>query len=91
VTQRSSFEKTQRARDKQAKAAAKRGRRQERQSDPEGAEEPGPILDGTGATVTAAELLGLVETVHRQFEAGTINFDTFEETKTALLSRLPVD
>jgi hypothetical protein len=33
----------------------------------------------------------LVATVHGQFEEGVIDLDTFEETKAALLSRLPVD
>jgi hypothetical protein len=91
VTQRTSFGKLQRDRDKQAKAAAKRDRRQERQADPVDAAEPAIVLDSTGTVFTPAELLTAVETIHRQFEAGTIDFETFEETKSALLGRLPVD
>jgi len=91
VTQRTSFAKLQRDRDKQAKAAAKRDRRKERQVEtvkPEGA---AMLLDGMGSELSASELLTLVETVHRQYDAKEIDFETFEETKAALLSRLPVD
>jgi hypothetical protein len=91
VTQRTSFAKMQRDRDKQAKAAAKRDRRLERQAVPDGAAAPVIDLDDTSAELSAAELLQLVETIHGEFEAGVIDFETFEEKKTALLSRLSVD
>jgi hypothetical protein len=81
----------QRDRDKQAKAAAKRDRRLERQSAPESPEPAVIDLDGTGEELTAAQLLQLVETIHGEFDAGVIDFETFEEKKTALLSRLSVD
>jgi hypothetical protein len=81
----------QRDRDKQAKAAAKRDRRLERQAAPE-SEAPTVIdLDGPDRELTAAQLLQLVETIHGQFDAGVIDFETFEEKKTALLSRLSID
>jgi len=91
VTQRTSFAKLQRDRDKQAKAAAKRDRRQERSSTPTPAEPRELLLDDSGKELTAAELLALVEQVHRQYDAKEIDFETFEETKALLLSRLPVD
>ena len=91
VTQRTSFAKLQRDRDKQAKAAAKRDRRQERGTTPTEAEPRELLLDDSGKELSASELLALVETVHRQFEAKEIDFETFEETKALLLSRLPVD
>jgi hypothetical protein len=90
VTQRTSFAKMQRDRDKQAKAAAKRDRRQERQADQGGDDASGPLVDSTD-DVSVQELLTLVERVHRQFEDKVIDFETFEETKAALLKRLPVD
>jgi hypothetical protein len=91
ATQRTSFSKMQRDRDKQAKAAAKRDRRQERQA--EAAAGPTPSLPSAddGSEISPGELLSLVESVHQQFESGVIDFDTFEETKASLLSRLPVD
>jgi hypothetical protein len=81
----------QRDRDKQAKAAAKRDRRLERQAGPDPNAPPVIDLNGTDDELTAAELLQLVETIHSEFDAGVIDFETFEEKKTALLSRLSVD
>ncbi|GAC1596486.1 MAG: hypothetical protein NVS3B21_20320 [Acidimicrobiales bacterium] len=91
VTQRTSFAKLQRDRDKQAKAAAKRDRRQDRQAGVAPIEEPELLLDDSGKELTASELLALVESVHRQFDNKEIDFETFEEKKAMLLSRLPVD
>ena len=91
VTQRTSFAKMQRDRDKQAKAAAKRDRRRERQDDAGVVERPELILDSSGRELSPAELLDLVATVHAQYESGAIDFETFEDKKASLLSRLPVD
>ncbi len=90
--QRSSFGKLQRDRDKKAKAAAKRVRRQE------GGDEREP-LDTDDSTAPApdrrqlptAELLERIAEVHQQFDAGVISYEQFEETKADLLSQLPVD
>jgi hypothetical protein len=92
ATQRTSFAKLQRDRDRQAKAAAKRDRRRERQTETEPAEATSAsVLEGAEGELSAAELLEMVEIVHREFEAGVIDFETFEESKSALLSRLPVN
>ena len=93
ATQRTSFAKLQRDRDKQAKAAAKRDRRQQRSApNADGGEEVTPeTVSGGEGELSAAELLTLVETVHRQYEAKEIDFETYEETKAALLARLSVD
>jgi hypothetical protein len=90
ATQRTSFNKLQRDRDKQEKAAAKRDRRQSRatatdEEQPDGATAP------TGNERSAQELLDEVEKIHRQFDAGDIDFETYEDRKTLLLSQLPVD
>lgn len=90
ATQRTSFNKLQRDRDKQEKAAAKRDRRQSRatatdEEQPDGAAAP------TGNERSAQELLDEVEKIHRQFDAGDIDFETYEDRKTLLLSQLPVD
>lgn len=90
--QRTSFEKLQRERQKKAKAAAKRARREERAAatdEPEADIEP---AEGDALTLLSpAELLRMVEIVHERFEAGTIGLEEFEEKKTELLARLPVD
>ena len=90
--QRSSFGKLQRDRDKKAKAAAKRVRRQE------GGDEREPLdaADDAAAApsrrqLPTAELLERIAEVHQQFDAGVISYEQFEETKSDLLSRLPVD
>jgi hypothetical protein len=89
ATQRTSFNKLQRDRDKQEKAAAKRDRRQNRAAATD--DEQADVVVPTGNEPTAQELLDEVEKVHRQFDAGIIDFETYENTKTSLLSRLPVD
>lgn len=93
ATQRTSFSKMQRARDKQAKAAAKRDRRLERATDTDANDDAGPLVpvDGVADDVSTEELLRLVERAHQEFDAGVIDFETFEERKAALLSRLTVD
>jgi FKBP-type peptidyl-prolyl cis-trans isomerase (trigger factor) len=86
ATRRTSFSKLQRDRAKQAAAAAKRERRAERAS-----AEPDEIEIPTEGELTPAELLGLIEEIHRQFDAKQIDFEEFEEKKSELLARLPVD
>lgn len=84
--QRSSFGKLQRDRDKQAKAAAKRARRQQGTD-----EQPeAPPAPASGGAPTEVVLERLAE-VHRQFDAGEISYDQFEEAKADLLGRLSVE
>ena len=87
--QRTSFAKLQRERAKKAKAAAKRERRLERDTDAGSGEERPTV--GEGGDLTAAELLERVEQIHRQFAAKQISHEDFEEQKADLLARLPVD
>lgn len=89
--QRSSFGKLQRDRDKKAKAAAKRSRRQDG-TDESAAVEDGVVqTPGGGQQMTTPELLERIADIHQQFEAGTISYELFEETKADLMSRLAVD
>jgi hypothetical protein len=90
ATQRTSFNKLQRDRDKQEKAAAKRDRRQSRATATDEDAAVGPVAP-TGNAPSAQELLDEVEKIHRQFDAGDIDFETYEDKKTLLLSQLPVD
>jgi hypothetical protein len=90
--QRTTFNKLQRERAKKAKAAAKRERRQDRASGagPEAAE--GETLTiSPDEELSAPRLLELIESIHKQFEAGTLSYEDFEEKKAELLARLPVD
>ena len=91
--QRSSFDKLQRDRAKKAKAAAKRERRQDKVgsdgSTTPWAEVPAPAAhDGE---LSAAQLLEMIESLHRRRAAETISLDDFEEEKAELLARLPID
>ena len=85
----SSFGKYERDRNKRAKAAAKRDRRQNKSSDDSRdviEEERGPLAD-----LSPEELLRRIEDIHRRFDEGTMSYDEFEEQKQMLLSSLPVD
>ena len=87
---RTTFEKLQRDRAKQAKAAAKREKRQQRNAEG-GAEETPVDVTSYGEELSAGELLQLVEKLHKQFEDEVISFEDFEEQKAELMARLPVD
>jgi hypothetical protein len=87
ATRRTSFSKLQRDRAKQAAAVAKREKRAERAA----ADPDAEIVVPTEGELSPAELLGLIEEIHRQFEAKLIDFDEYEEKKGELLARLTVD
>jgi hypothetical protein len=86
ATRRTSFGKLQRDRAKQATAAAKRERRQDRSV----AEEEVAVIPEEGE-LSAAQLLVLIEQIHKQFDDKVIDFDEFEEKKAELMARLPID
>ena len=98
---RTTFEKQQRDRAKKAKAAAKRERRQGRDTDapdpgyrPAAAttavEAPASVRNIRGE-VSAEQLLVLVESLHKRFENDEISFEEFEEEKAELFSLLSID
>ncbi|MCU1375688.1 MAG: hypothetical protein JWO68_2974 [Actinomycetia bacterium] len=86
ATRRTSFGKLQRDRAKQATAAAKRERRQDRSP----AEDEVAVIPEEGE-LSAAQLLVLIEQIHKQFDDKVIDFDEFEEKKAELMARLPID
>ncbi len=90
MAQRASFGKLQRDRDKKAKAAAKREKRQERSADRADGTTPEVTIPMEGE-VSAADLLVLVERLHKGFEDGTIDYEEFELQKSELFARLPID
>jgi hypothetical protein len=90
--QRTSFSKLQRDRDKKAKAAAKREKRQERSSGTDDGQAVDVLVDDDGKSeLSADDLLKLIESIHQRYDAGTMTLEEFEEQKVDLLSRLPVD
>ena len=87
ATRRTSFGKLQRDRAKQANAAAKRERRLERSS----AEDEDAVVIPEEGELSAAQLLTLIEQIHKQFDDKQIDFEEFEEKKAELMARLPID
>jgi hypothetical protein len=93
TTQRSTFAKLQRERAKKAKAAAKREKRHDRGGDTEGIEidlEETPEAPRV-AEYRAEDTIQQLEDLHKRFEAGSISYERFEETKLELFSRLSID
>ncbi|MDQ1465955.1 MAG: hypothetical protein QOH10_370 [Actinomycetota bacterium] len=93
TTQRSTFAKLQRERAKKAKAAAKREKRHDRGGDTDEID-----LEGEAATPEAPrdeyrteDTIQQLDDLHKRFEAGTISYERFEETKLELFSRLSID
>ncbi len=91
--QRTSFSKLQRDRDKKAKAAAKREKRQERSAGTDADEVVVDVMvdDDGKSELSADDLLKLIESIHQRYDAGTMTLEEFEEQKVDLLGRLPVD
>ena len=89
--QRTSLEKLQRDRDKKAKQALKRERRQtgEPRIGADGEEELVEL--SAEGELSAAELLAQIELIHKQLDDKVIDFDEFEERKADLMARLPID
>ncbi|MDQ1375052.1 MAG: hypothetical protein QOJ09_2390 [Actinomycetota bacterium] len=87
----SSFGKYERDRNKRAKAAAKRDRRQNKSSAEESTEATDLLERPPHADLSPEELLKRIEEIHRRFDEGTISYDDFEEQKQALLASLTVD
>jgi len=93
ATQRTSFTKLQRDRAKKAKAAAKRERRLERAAEAKNGTDTDTDQFETSqeGPISAAELLHEIEVTHQRFEAKLMTYEEFEEKKTELLARLPID
>ena len=85
----STFSKMQREREKKERAAAKREKRQERSSASNDTDTTA-VLTAEG-DLSAADLVRLVEAIHKEYEDGTIDLDEFEEKKQALLARVKMD
>lgn len=85
ATRRTTSSKRERERNKQAKAAAKRERRQDRANDV-GSDDDGPAFDEN--TATTDELIERIAAMHEQYDAGQITFEAFDEEKTELMALL---
>jgi hypothetical protein len=86
ATRRTTFDKRERERSKQAKAAAKRARRQDKSDDEPEATTP----EGSDGQFTTESLLKRIETLHEDYDAGRISFEDFDEQKSELVDRLAI-
>lgn len=83
--QRTTFGKIMREREKQQRAQAKLEKRAERSSeDDEEVEEVAPAHDQDDVLASLAKL-------HEAYDNEQIDFDTFEERRAELMSRIKVD
>lgn len=88
ATGRSSFAKRQRDMAKKAKAQAKRERRLDPDrdvSDDETVEETG------GPRLSNEEVMERVADLHRRYDDGQMDLDTFDEARAALMAQISVD
>jgi hypothetical protein len=83
ATRRTTSNKRERERSKQAKATAKRERRHDKSPEDE---ESGPEFDENSATTE--ELIERIAAMHEQYDAGRMTFEAFDEGKTELMELL---
>lgn len=91
---RTSFDKLQRDRAKKARAAAKREKRFEKQSEEEDTGSDSLERLSTmkeGEEIPPDQLLEMVAELHRQFEDEQISFEEFEDRKMELFALLTTD
>ena len=88
ATGRSSFAKRQRDMAKKAKAAAKRERKLEK-NDLEDEEEEVEEFDGP--RLSNEEIMERVADLHRRYDDGQMDLDTFDEMKAELMGQMVID
>ena len=88
---RPSFDKRERDRAKKAKAAAKREKRLDKGPEEEGDETPTESAAAPAGHGDQQSVLEQLEQLHKRYDAEEIEFDEFDEQRTALLERLNVE
>lgn len=89
ATGRSSFAKRQRDMAKKAKAQAKREKRLEGPSEDDEVEEE-EVVD-TGPTLSNDQVMEKVADLHRRYDDGQMDLDTFDEERASLMAQISVD
>jgi hypothetical protein len=84
ATRRTTSNKRERERSKQAKAAAKRERRLDKSPDDDG--EDAVEFDENSATTD--ELIERIAAMHEKYDDGQMTFEDFDEEKTELMALL---
>ncbi len=91
ATGRSSFAKRQRDMAKKAKAAAKRERKFDRDALDEGEEEEDEELVSDGPRLSNDVIMERVADLHRRYDDGQMDLDTFDEERAALMAQMVID
>ena len=89
ATGRSSFAKRQRDMAKKAKAAAKRERKLEKGDEIE--EDLDELLEDDGPKLSNEEIMERVADLHRRYDDGQMDLDTFDELKAELMGQMVID
>ena len=90
ATGRSSFAKRQRDMAKKAKAAQKREKRLEKTDDVDELDEELEEVD-TGPRLSNEEIMERVADLHRRYDDGGMDLDTFDELKAELMTQMVID
>ena len=90
ATGRSSFAKRQRDMAKKAKAAAKRERKLEKNDEFDELDDD-IVEEETGPTLSNEEIMERVAELHRRYDDGQMDLDTFDELKADLMGQMVID
>ncbi len=85
-SQRTTFAKMQREKEKKAKAAAKRAARIDRAE--RSADESSQPPAGKRETASAEDLMNAMSQLHKQYDDGKIKLDDFDEQRAELQERI---
>ena len=89
ATGRSSFAKRQRDMAKKAKASAKRERKLEKGDDE--VDDDDEIVVDDGPKLSNEEIMEKVADLHRRYDDGQMDLDTFDEERANLMAQISVD
>lgn len=90
ATGRSSFAKRQRDMAKKAKAAAKRERKLEKGDELDELDDELPEED-SGPKLSNEEIMERVAELHRRYDDGQMDLDTFDELRADLMGQMVID
>lgn len=90
ATGRSSFAKRQRDMAKKAKAAAKRERKLEKNDEIDDLDDE-LLEEDTGPKLSNEEIMERVADLHRRYDDGQMDLDTFDELKAELMGQMVID
>lgn len=92
ATGRSSFAKRQRDMAKKAKAQAKREKRLEKgEFDDDGDSAAEDAAVNGGPKLSNDDVMARIEELHRRYDDGQMDLDTFDEERAALMAQISVD